>query len=42
MSESSTSKTSGNLEKPKGLTPEEQKKKIKEAFVKLAETLKPS
>ena len=41
MSESSTSKNSENLEKPSSLKPEKQKEKIREAYVKLAEALKP-
>ena len=41
MNESSTSNNSENLEKPSELKPEEQKKKIREAYVKLAEALKP-
>jgi len=42
LNESSTSNSSENLEKPSELKPEEQKKKIREAYVKLAEALKPS
>jgi len=41
LNESSTSNNSENLEKPEALKPEEQKKKIREAYVKLAEALKP-
>ena len=41
MNEQSTSNNSENLEKPNSLKPEQQKKKIKEAYVKLAEALKP-
>ena len=41
MNESSTSNNYANLEKPEQLKPEQQKKKIKEAYIKLAEALKP-
>ena len=41
MSEQYTSNSSENLEKPEALKPKIQKKKIREAYVKLAEALKP-
>ena len=41
LSESATSKHSEKLEKPNSLKPEKQKEKIKEAYIKLAEALKP-
>jgi len=41
LNESSTSNNYANLEKPNSLKPEKQKEKIKEAYQKLAEALKP-